>query len=90
MLILSGEEDPVGYYGERVKKLYELYKNEGLNVQMKLYPEMRHEILNEKTQSMYIVIFLIGFCRTAKRRYISIFQADVFMRLVVKHYSKMR
>ncbi|NLK68858.1 MAG: alpha/beta hydrolase [Clostridiaceae bacterium] len=48
MLILSGEEDPVGYYGERVKKLYELYKNEGLNVQMKLYPEMRHEILNEK------------------------------------------
>ncbi len=48
ILILSGEEDPVGYYGERVKRLYELYKYEGLNAKMKLYPKMRHEILNEK------------------------------------------
>lgn len=49
MLILSGEEDPVGAYGKRVKKLYEVYKKQGLrNVRLKLYPGMRHEILNER------------------------------------------
>lgn len=48
ILILSGEEDPVGAYGKKVKKLYEQYMEHGLlNVQMKLYPGMRHEILNE-------------------------------------------
>lgn len=46
--ILSGEEDPVGYYGKRVQKLYDLYRKYGLeNIQMKLYPGKRHEILNE-------------------------------------------
>lgn len=49
ILILSGEEDPVGCYGAKVKKLYELYKKHGIdNIQMKLYSKMRHEILNEK------------------------------------------
>lgn len=49
VLFISGEEDPVGDYGEGVKKVYEDYKT-GLkmkNVGLKLYPGDRHEILNE-------------------------------------------
>ena len=46
--ITSGEEDPVGGYGKLVKRLFNLYKEIGVNdVQMKLYPGLRHEILNE-------------------------------------------
>lgn len=52
VLILSGEEDPVGAYGKKVMNLYELYKRQGLrDVQIKLYPEMRHEILNERERN---------------------------------------
>lgn len=48
ILILSGEKDPVGDNGEGVKLVYELYKKAGYsNVQMKLYPNDRHELLNE-------------------------------------------
>ena len=55
ILIVSGEEDPVGAYGKRVKKLYKWYQSHDLrNVQMKLYPGMRHEVLNErKRQEVY-------------------------------------
>lgn len=46
--IISGQEDPVGNYGELVKRLYKIYKDVGIrDVQMKLYPGLRHEILNE-------------------------------------------
>lgn len=46
--ILSGEEDPVGGYGEGVRKVYESYTALGMtNVEMKLYEGDRHEILNE-------------------------------------------
>ncbi len=47
-LFLSGEEDPVGGYGEEVKIAYENMKIAGVtDVKMKLYKGMRHEILNE-------------------------------------------
>ncbi|MEA2043108.1 MAG: alpha/beta hydrolase [Bacteroidota bacterium] len=46
--LLSGEKDPVGEYGEGVKKVKLLYENAGIeNLSMKLYPEGRHEMLNE-------------------------------------------
>ena len=46
--IVSGDEDPVGGYGKLVKQLFEVYKKSGIrDVQMKLYPGCRHEILNE-------------------------------------------
>lgn len=46
--IISGDCDPVGKYGEDVKKLYDKYKKIGIkNVDMKLYEGARHEILNE-------------------------------------------
>ena len=48
VLIVSGAEDPVGSYGAGVKKVYEEYRRVGLtNAQMILYPNDRHEILNE-------------------------------------------
>jgi alpha-beta hydrolase superfamily lysophospholipase len=47
-LLLSGKRDPVGGNGKMVEKAYEQYKKAGLtNIQMKLYEDMRHEILNE-------------------------------------------
>ena len=46
--LLSGLEDPVSSKGKQVKKAYQAYKNYGYeHVSMKLYPDMRHEILNE-------------------------------------------
>ena len=49
ILLVAGDEDPVGNYGKGVKKLGKWYKETvGVNdVEVKLYPEARHEILNE-------------------------------------------
>ena len=48
VFFLSGADDPVGDYGKSVEMVYQSYKEIGMeNVQMKLYPEDRHEILNE-------------------------------------------
>lgn len=48
IFIISGEEDPVGDFGKGVKKLYTRYKNAGVkDLEIKLYPGARHEILNE-------------------------------------------
>lgn len=46
--ILSGDQDPVGKMGKLVSKLYDLYKNVGVeDVKIKLYADARHEIVNE-------------------------------------------
>ena len=48
VLLLSGAEDPVGTYGDGVKKVKELLEANGKeNVSMNLYEDGRHEILNE-------------------------------------------
>ena len=48
MLIVSGERDPVGNYGKGVEEVYRKLLAEGVtDVLRKLYPGMRHEILNE-------------------------------------------
>lgn len=45
---MSGDMDPVGDYGKGVKKVYERFKKVGMrDVQIKLYPQGRHEMLNE-------------------------------------------
>ncbi|MDL2238247.1 alpha/beta hydrolase [Christensenellaceae bacterium OttesenSCG-928-K19] len=47
-LLIAGDMDPVGGYGEGVKEVYGLMKNAGVSdLEMKLYPGARHEILNE-------------------------------------------
>ena len=48
VFFLSGTDDPVGNYGRDVEKVYQSFRGIGMNnVQMKLYPKDRHEILNE-------------------------------------------
>lgn len=48
ILLISGDKDPVGSNGKMVKKAYEEYKKAGIkNIHMKLYKDMRHEVLNE-------------------------------------------
>ncbi|WP_294374475.1 alpha/beta fold hydrolase [uncultured Clostridium sp.] len=48
IFILSGADDPVGYYGEKVKEVYDLYKNNNVeDVTIKLYEGARHCILTE-------------------------------------------
>ena len=48
LFLVSGEEDPVGGYGKGVRKAFDGYRAAGIrDVEMKLYPGDRHEILNE-------------------------------------------
>ncbi len=48
LLFVAGGDDPVGNNGKSVIKVYKEYKKAGIkNVKIKLYPNDRHEILNE-------------------------------------------
>ena len=48
VFIISGDRDPVGGMGKLINRLFEVYKDNGLShVEVKLYPEARHELLNE-------------------------------------------
>ncbi|SHI04887.1 Lysophospholipase, alpha-beta hydrolase superfamily [Clostridium collagenovorans DSM 3089] len=48
IFIFSGDKDPVGDMGKGVKKLRKQYEDLGIkDIQFKLYPEGRHEMLNE-------------------------------------------
>lgn len=48
MFFVAGKEDPVGNYGKGVETVYGRYKAAGYqDVEIKLYEEDRHEILNE-------------------------------------------
>ena len=48
IFMASGEEDPVGGYGKGVKRAWQSLKEAGVtDLTLKLYPEDRHELLNE-------------------------------------------
>lgn len=48
VFFVSGQDDPVGTFGKEVEHSVQSLKDAGLkNVEMKLYPNDRHEILNE-------------------------------------------
>jgi len=48
MFIISGEKDPVGGYGKDIKRLLSMYKKLGFtNIAYKMYPDCRHELINE-------------------------------------------
>lgn len=48
ILIISGDEDPVGDYGKAATKLYEQYNKLGLHdIHLKVYKNGRHELLND-------------------------------------------
>lgn len=48
IFLLSGDKDPVGQNGKGVRKTYQQFKQIGIkDVVLKLYPDGRHEMLNE-------------------------------------------
>lgn len=48
LFFVSGEADPVGAFGKGVKQVYDTYEALGMyDITWKLYPDDRHEILNE-------------------------------------------
>jgi len=48
LYLFAGDKDPVGDFGKGVKRLYDAYKRAAVfDVRMKLYPDARHEGLNE-------------------------------------------
>ena len=52
VLLVSGEDDPVGTYGKGIKQIYnDLIAAGKKDVTIKLFPGMRHEILNETNRS---------------------------------------
>ncbi len=51
VLFLSGTEDPVGNYGKGVQRAAQAFWNAGMeNVTLRLYPQCRHELLNERNK----------------------------------------
>lgn len=60
--LFSGEADPVGDYGKGVRTVYERLKAAGLaDLQLKLYPGGRHEMLNE-TNRAEVYADVLGWC----------------------------
>ena len=48
ILIFSGGQDPVGHYGADPRRLYEMFRAQGMDrTELCIFPEARHEVLNE-------------------------------------------
>ena len=48
LLFLAGDKDPVGKYGEGVRRVVNLYRGAGVkNIEVIFYKDARHEVLNE-------------------------------------------
>ena len=65
----SGTEDPIGEYGEGVKRAFKLYKKAEIeNLELKLYDGDRHECLNEKNSDEVISDMIKWIEKNNKRR----------------------
>ncbi len=54
VMLISGGKDPVGLFGRNVLNICEKLEGNGIETEMKLYPGLRHEILNEDNyQNIY-------------------------------------
>ena len=52
VFLIAGTADPVGNYGKTVVNLWKIYKANGISdLQIKLYKDARHELLNETTHA---------------------------------------
>ena len=60
IFLLSGDKDPVGEFGKGVIKTHEIFKKAGIeDLEIKLYPNLRHDILHEKCKdTIYNDIYL--------------------------------
>lgn len=61
MLFLSGSMDPVGQYGSGVRKAVRRYTDHGCDVDLKLYPKARHELIFElnRDEVMNDILFFL-------------------------------
>ena len=60
--LFAGDQDPVGDYGKSMKSLYNAYKRAAIfDVRLKLYPNARHETLNE-TNRQEVTNDFIAWC----------------------------
>jgi alpha-beta hydrolase superfamily lysophospholipase len=62
LYLFAGDRDPVGDFGKGMKKLYDAYKRAAVfDVRLKLYPDARHETLNE-TNRQEVMDDFIAWC----------------------------
>ena len=62
LYLFAGDRDPVGDFGKGMKNLYDAYKRAAIfDVRLKLYPDARHETLNE-TNRQEVTNDLIAWC----------------------------
>lgn len=54
ILLISGKDDPVGNYGKGVTQVFNDLIKSGAKPQLKLYPDCRHEILNDTCKAEVI------------------------------------
>ncbi len=62
ILLISGENDPVGNYGKGVRKVYRRLQKNEKKVRCILYPDGRHEIINDITYEQ-VLEDLLAFVR---------------------------
>ena len=49
ILLLSGDKDPVGDFGKGTIKTFDVFRKAGIeNVDIRLYRDLRHDILHEE------------------------------------------
>ena len=64
IFIISGEEDPIGKYGKKVKELKKFYEKLNFSdISFKLYPSARHELHNELNRNEVFEVILQWFNR---------------------------
>jgi alpha-beta hydrolase superfamily lysophospholipase len=64
LLFISGKKDPVGNFGEGVKQIRELYSGHGfLHLTLKLFDDMKHEILQEKDNKK-VFEYILGWLKS--------------------------
>lgn len=67
ILLISGKEDPVGRFGDGVTALADLYTQKAYSVQLVLYENARHEVLNEENRGEVYACILNFLNRTMIR-----------------------
>ncbi len=71
LLLIAGDKDPVGDMGKGVERVRRAYRRAGVrDVQMKLYHDLRHEILNERSRRFIyqdVLAWLEAHLPTARR-----------------------
>lgn len=71
IFIFSGEQDPVGEMGKGVERLADAYRAQGIaDVNLKLYPEGRHESLHEINQDQ-VMADILAFVETVRQNAVS-------------------